>query len=123
MQKISSFKELVVWQRSMELVDEIYKISKELPKSEIYILVSQMIRAAISIPANITEGWARNYKTEFVRFLSIAYASALELETHLLICRKQYPNLDYKQASNKLTEVEKMLSVMIIKIKSKGAHC
>ena len=88
MPKINAYKELVVWQKAMELVTEIYKIIKKLPKFELFILGSQMVRVAISIPANIAEGWARNYKAEFIRFLSITYASALELETHLIICQK-----------------------------------
>ena len=102
----------------MELVSEIYAIARQLPKFELYILCSQMIRAAVSVPANIAEGWARNYRAEFIRFLSIAYGSALELETHLLICQKQYPDLNYDKAFALLTEVEKMLSVFIIKLKS-----
>ena len=56
MGKIKTYKELTVWQKSMQLVSEIYKIAKQLPKFEVYILASQMIRAAISIPANIAEG-------------------------------------------------------------------
>lgn len=65
MPKIKTYKELIVWQRSMELVAEVYVIVKQLPKFELYILGSQMIRAAISILANIAEGWARNYRSEF----------------------------------------------------------
>ena len=120
MPKIKTYKELVVWQRAMELVGEVYKIVRRLPKFELFILGSQMVRAVISIPANIAEGWARNYKGEFSRFLSIAYGSALELETHLLICQKQYSDLNYEQVFKLLTEVEKMLSVLIIKLKSKA---
>lgn len=122
MTKISTYKELIVWQRSMQLVSEVYKIAKQLPKFEVYILASQMIRAAISIPANIAEGWARNYRGDFLRFLSIAYASALELETHLLICQKEYSDLNYEQAFVLLSEVEKMLSSLIIKLKSHSPH-
>ena len=116
---IKTYKELTVWQRSMELVAEIYTVAKSLPKFEVYILASQMIRAAISVPANISEGWARNYRGDFLRFLSISYASALELETHLLICQKEYPDLNYEKSFALLLEVEKMLSSLILKTKSK----
>jgi four helix bundle protein len=119
MPKIQTYKELVVWHRSMQSVSETYKIVRQLPKFELYILGSQMTRCAISIPANIAEGWARNYRAEFMRFLSISYGSAQGLETHLLICQKEYSNLNYNQAFILLTEVEKMLSTFIIKLKTR----
>lgn len=118
MGKIQTYKDLIVWQRAMQLIEEIYNIAKSLPKFEMYILGSQMVRAAISIAANIAEGWGRNFKGELNRFFGIAYGSALELETHLLICRKQYEKIDFTKAFALLTEVQKMLSVFILKVKS-----
>lgn len=119
MGKINSYKDLIVWQRSIELVEEVYKITRQLPKFELYILASQMIRAAISIPANIAEGFGRNFKGELNRFCGISYGSALELETHLLICQKQYAEIDYKKTFSLLVEVQKMLTSFIIKSKNK----
>ncbi|MDP2932673.1 MAG: four helix bundle protein [bacterium] len=115
---IKSFKELTVWQRAMELVGTIYEMSGQLPAKEQYALISQMIRAVISIPSNIAEGWARNHKIEFIRYLSIAYGSACELETQLTISKKQYSNIDYSQADNLLDEVQKMLTVLMKKLKN-----
>ena len=110
---LKGYKDLIVWQKSMELVKLVYKIADQLPKQEQYILVSQMLRAAISIPSNIAEGWSRNRKLEFIRFFEMAYASSCELETQLLICRDRYSTLDYDKALGLLVEVQKMLSKLI----------
>lgn len=115
---IKSFKELTVWQRAMELVDAIYEICKQLPAKEQYALSSQMIRAAISIPSNIAEGWGRNHKVEFIRYLSISYASSCELETQLIISKKQYSKINYSRADKLLDEVQKMLTVLMKKLKN-----
>lgn len=115
---IKTYKDLIVWQKSIELVKKIYKISKQLPTEEKYILVPQMIRAAISISANIAEGWARNHKMEFIRFINISYGSATELETHLIIAKFQYAKVDYKEAESLVIEVQKMLSKLISNTKS-----
>lgn len=82
---LKSFKELIVWQKAYKLVLEIYKVTREFPKSEIYGLTQQMRKAAISIPSNIAEGYGRKYKTEYHQFLSIAYGSLSELETQYLL--------------------------------------
>jgi four helix bundle protein len=115
--KTKSFKDLIVWQKTIELVDEVYKIANQLPKQELYILVSQMLRAAISIPSNISEGYRRNFKLEFIHFLSIAIASAAELETQLIIAKRQYPNIDFQKADGLIQEVQKMIYVMIKNMK------
>ena len=73
------------WQEAMELVKEIYRVTRDFPKEEIYGLVSQMRRAAVSIPSNISEGAARGGDREFIQFLIIARGSLSELETQLLI--------------------------------------
>jgi four helix bundle protein len=116
--KINSFKDLIVWQKSIELVDRIYKIADKLPKHEVYILVSQMLRAAISIPSNIAEGYKRSSKLEFLHFLSIAIASAGELETQLIIAKRQYANINFAEAEGLVVEVQKMLYVMIKNMKA-----
>ncbi len=114
---LQSFKDLLVWQRSIDLVDEVYIITKQFPKSETYALSSQMQRAAVSIPSNIAEGYKRNHRPEFIQFLSIANASTAELETQIIISKIQYPACDYKRAESLLTEVQKMLHVLINKLK------
>ena len=116
--KAQSFKDLIVWQRAMELVDEIYLVTSNLPKTETYGLITQMLRAAISIVSNIAEGRARNHKLEFIRFLSIANGSAAELESQLLIVKKQYPKTNCKKAQSLLLEVQKMLFVMMKNLKN-----
>jgi four helix bundle protein len=83
--KIESYRDLLVWQKSMDLVAEVYKLLGGLPTNERYGLTSQLQRAAGSIPANIAEGFGRWHKNEFVRFLLVANGSLKELETHLLI--------------------------------------
>ncbi|MBI2356041.1 MAG: four helix bundle protein [Candidatus Doudnabacteria bacterium] len=109
----AGYKDLIVWRKSIELVKLIYDIGDLLPKQEQFILLAQMLRCAISIPSNIAEGWSRNRKMEFIRFLEIAYASSCELETQLIICRDRYPKIDYTKAISLLTEVQKMLSKLI----------
>ena len=101
----------------MDLVEEIYKITKEIPKSETYSLSSQMQRAAVAIPSNIAEGSKRNHRLEYVQFLSIANGSAAELETQLNLVRKLYPFVDIRKAENLLNEILKMLSGLIHKLK------
>ena len=85
--QLESYKQLTVWQRSIELVKEIYKVTEKFPKSELYGLVSQMRRSAISIPSNIAEGYKRKNLDEYVQFLSITDASAAELETQIIISK------------------------------------
>lgn len=81
--RIDSYRDLEVWQKAIALVTEIYRLSRAFPKEEIYGLTSQLRRAAVSVPANIAEGWGRNMTREFIQFLRTARGSLLELE---LIC-------------------------------------
>lgn len=110
---IESYKQLKVWQRAMELVKEIYNITNNFPKSEVYGLASQMQRSAVSIPSNIAEGHKRKGQKEFLQFLSIAEGSSAELETQLIISKDIYPNNDYSKSFLLLEEVQKMLPAMI----------
>jgi four helix bundle protein len=82
---IRSHRDLVAWQKAMELVVIVYRASEAFPKGELYGLTSQLRRAAVSIPANIAEGQGRRGKGEFLQFLSNARGSLLELDTHLEI--------------------------------------
>lgn len=80
---------LEAWKNAMDLVDEIYKISKDFPTEEKFGLTSQMRRAAISVPSNLAEGAARKSKAEFANFINIAKGSLSELETQLIISKRQ----------------------------------
>ena len=102
---------LDVWKESIELVKLIYKITKAFPSDERFGLVSQMRRAAVSIPSNIAEGAARNSKKEFNKFLNIAQGSASELETQIIISR-ELTLIDTRVSDdliNKLDHVSKMI--------------
>ena len=112
------FKELEVWKKSMRLVNEIYKITNQFPKSEVYALASQMQRAAVAIPSNIAEGSRRNHKAEYIQFLGIALGSAAELETQILIAEEQYRQFDYTIVKGLTDETQKMLYSMINKLKN-----
>lgn len=83
--RLNSFRDLRVWQLSMELVEIIYRLTQNFPKHEIYGLTSQIQRAAVSVPSNIAEGHTREHTKEFLHHLSIAQASLAELETQLEI--------------------------------------
>src|SRR5437870_2161550 len=87
---IQSYKDLIVWQKSMELVKEVYRITGKLPNHELYGLSNQLRRAAVSIPSNIAEGQQRRGTKEFTQFLRISYGSAAEVETQLLIAKDLY---------------------------------
>lgn len=115
--KITSYKQLIVWQKSVELVKSIYSLTSLFPKDELYGIISQIRRASISIPSNIAEGYGRRSHKEYLQFYSIAYGSSLELETQLIIAKKLSfaVNDDYKIAESLLNEVIKMLYVMVYK--------
>jgi len=112
------YRDLIVWQKSMDLVTEVYSATKLLPRDEQYGLVNQLRRAVVSIPSNIAEGNSRNTTKEYVQFLNIALGSKAEVETQLEIClRLEY--LGSEQIKNALAlceEVGKMLNSMIKKL-------
>lgn len=116
---IKSYKELIVWQKSVELVEQIFLLTNLFPKSELFGITSQMRRAAVSIPSNIAEGYGRKSTKSYTQFYSIAYGSALELETQLIISKKLKlaPEKEFQKADDLLTEVSKMLNSMISKFK------
>ncbi len=111
---IKDFKDLIVWQKAMELVAEVYSLVKKLPKEELYALSDQMRRSAISIPSNIAEGQGRNSNKEFIYFLAIAKGSKSELETQLLLCVKinYLNNSEIETAINLINEIGKMLNAL-----------
>ena len=83
--KIQSYRDLEVWQQGMNLAENCYRVTKTFPKEEVYGMVSQIRRAAVSIPANIAEGYGREYRNQYIQFLRIAQGALKELETHLLL--------------------------------------
>lgn len=113
---ITSYKDLIVWQKAIQLVYCVYSITGNFPQAEIYGLTSQMRRSAVSIPSNIAEGRQRSTKKDFAQFLRIAQGSVAELETQLIISKKLFPKYTYTEAENLLTEIQKMLAVMIQKL-------
>jgi four helix bundle protein len=86
--RVGSYRELLVWQKSMDLVVKSYELAKRLPANEIYGLSSQIQRAAVSIPANIAEGYGRHHRGDYLHHISIANGSLKELETHFLIAQR-----------------------------------
>jgi four helix bundle protein len=82
---ISSFKDLVTWQEAMTLAEAVYQVTEMLPKAEQFGLISQARRAAVSVAANIAEGWGRDNRGMYIQHLRIAQGSLKELETHLLL--------------------------------------
>ncbi len=116
-----NYKDLQVWQKSMSLVEEVYILTKLLPKEEQFGLISQLRRAAISIPSNIAEGYTRYSTKEYIKFLTIARGSTSEVETQLLICNRLH-FLDLEQLDKALSlsgEISKILTSMITKLSEK----
>ncbi|MFA6528099.1 MAG: four helix bundle protein [Candidatus Gracilibacteria bacterium] len=107
---IRCYEDLIFWQKSIVLADEIYRITGKMPWYEEKGLVSQMQRAAVSISSNIAEGAERGNSFDYKFFLDVARGSAAELETQIKIAEKAYKNLDFLQAKGLLTEVHKMLN-------------
>ena len=109
--EVKSYRDLKVWQKSMDLVVRCYQLTSKLPKTEIYGLTSQIQRAAVSIPGNIAEGKGRNYLGDYIRHLSIANGSLKELETHLIIVgRLAYlKDEELETVLNKCDEIGRML--------------
>ena len=123
MQKtIHSYKELIAWQKSIELVVMIYELTDKFPKEEIFGITSQIRRAAVSIPSNIAEGRNRGTRADFTHFLRMSYGSGAELETQLEISKKlsKTKALNYNRVDALLVEVMKMLNVMINKLQAKS---
>ncbi|WP_372756268.1 four helix bundle protein [Labilibaculum sp.] len=114
---MKDFKKLIVWQKSMILVKDIYLIAKQLPQEEKFGFYSQITRAAISIPSNIAEGSSRHTQKEFKRFLEIALGSSFEVETQLLLIEKlKLADDELLTIINQTCEVQKMLQGLMSKL-------
>lgn len=108
---INSYKDLIVWQKAIELVKEVFELTKQFPKEEMYGISSQMRRAAVSIPSNIAEGSGRRFSNEWSQFYSFAYGSTLELETQLIISRdlKLAPTSSFTKSFALIEEISKII--------------
>jgi len=117
---MKTYKELIVWQKGIDLVSMIYKITNGFPKEEMFGLTSQIRRASVAIPSNIAEGFGRNSKGDFKRFLQISNGSLFELQTQLEISKRlQFlSDKDYNLLYNLSREVEAILTGLIQKLKT-----
>lgn len=120
--KIHNYEKLVVWQKSMDLVQEVYILSEKFPKTELYGLTNQIRRSAVSIPSNIAEGSHRKTDNDFQQFLCIASGSAAELQTQIKIARRLgfcgSLMAEYGKIESLIVEVRKMLFGMVDNLKS-----
>jgi four helix bundle protein len=120
MSQIKSHKDLDVWKLACELAINIYQLTKMYPKEERFGIIDQMRRAAVSIPSNIAEGYGRWNKKEYVYFCRIAFGSAAELETQILLSKKLCFTDDTKSAVSEqlLDRVQRLLNRLIQSLKS-----
>jgi four helix bundle protein len=114
-EKLKNYKDLKVWQRSYQLCLEIYKITKRFPDEEKYGLTSQLRRAAVSVPSNISEGYGRKTTPEYIQFLYIAYGSICEIETQILLAGDlgYIESIKLEMLNEGAGEVERMLKALI----------
>ena len=116
--EVKTYKDLLVWQKAIHFVTQVYKVVKGFPQEELYGLTSQIKRAAVSIPSNIAEGYGRKSTKDYIRFLQIAMGSIFEIQTQLEISK----NLEFVSESSfgelyeYSREIERMLSSMINKV-------
>ena len=113
-----SYRDLIVWQRAIELVVEVYAITEQFPSSEKFGLISQMQRCAVSIASNIAEGRYRGTRKDYLQFLRISFGSGAELETQIEISKRlpKTREINYARADKLLEEVMRMLNSMIQKL-------
>ena len=110
---MSGFKQLKVWQKGIDLVIKVYKITESFPKSEMYVLFSQLRRCAVSIPSNIAEGSSRNNPKEFTQFLYIAQGSLSELDTQLILAQLLGYIQDFNDIEELIRQIRSMLTGLI----------
>ena len=121
---LKSYRDLLVWQKAMELTIEIYRFSSDFPKSEVYGLTSQLRRAGVSVPSNIAEGYGRGSRKEYVQFLCISQGSLKELETQVILAQRL--NYESKAAAEGLLglseEVGRMLGALIRSLRIRATY-
>jgi four helix bundle protein len=114
-----SYKDLLVWQKSIALCTKVYKLCEKFPRSELYGLADQMKRASVSVSSNIAEGQARQHLGEFLHFLSVANGSLAELDTQRMIATN-LNLIDLKESSeleSDITEIRKMIYALRVALK------
>jgi len=111
-------KDIIAWQKSMDLVEEVYKLLKELPKDERFNLASQIGRSAVSVPSNIAEGYRRSSDKSFKQFLLIAFGSCAELETQIELVKRLSlaKNFDFSRIDGLLFDTIRLLNAFIKKL-------
>lgn len=116
---MAHFKELIVWQKSINLVTEIHRITEKFPSNEIYGLTSQLRRASVSVPSNIAEGNTRRSKADYLQFLRIARGSCSEIETQIIISKNlEFINdITFETLSFNIVEISKMINGLINSLK------
>lgn len=119
MNTIKSYRDLLIWQKGIEIVTDIYSITNEFPREEIYALTAQMRRAAISIPSNIAEGYGRNSQKEMAKFLNYSLGSLFEVNTQIEIALnlKFIQKEHHEKLLKKSFELEKMINSLVSKIR------
>ncbi len=124
MNKINSYKELIAWQKSMILVSEIYKLTKNFPSDEKFGIVSQLNRAVVSVPTNIAEGWGRVSRKNYLQFLMVSRGSLFETETLIIISFNQtyISKSEFEKTTFLLEEISKILNGLIKSIEMKVAE-
>jgi four helix bundle protein len=117
---IKTFRDLIAWQKGMELARHVYQVTTAMPKEEQFGLTAQMRRAAVSIPSNTAEGFGRQKRPEFLRFLRVARGSLMELQTQVILVEQ----LDFVQIPSELTvllnETDRVLQGLIRSLEDKG---
>lgn len=118
---LHSHRQLIVWQKAVDLVCAVYALTEQFPSDERFGLIAQIRRSTESIPSNIAEGRGRGTRKEFVQFLRTAYGSATELDSHITVAKRlpATSTLDYAKVDSLLNEVLKMLGAMIGKLQPK----
>ena len=122
-QRVDSYRDLLVWQKAMDLVEIVYRLAKKLPSTELYGLASQMQRAAVSVVANIAEGHGRYHLGEKLHSFPIANGSLKEVETHLLVAVRLafMDEEDVKSALSKSDEIGRMLLALVRSLRGRKA--
>jgi len=117
-EKINSYKQLKIWQAGIELVKNVYELTKNFPREEAYGLSSQLRRASVSVPSNIAEGFKRNHNKEFAQFLHVAIGSVAELETQVIIAHEIgfIKKSDLENITEKIDHISRMISSLLKKV-------
>ncbi|MDO9000540.1 four helix bundle protein [Sediminibacterium sp.] len=119
--KTSTYKDLIVWQKAIILVTNIYKLTNSFPSEERFGLASQLNRAAVSIPSNIAEGWGRELPKNYLQFLRVSRGSLMEVETMILISKNLnfISEKEYLEINTNIEEVGKILQGLIKSVQQK----